>query len=73
VRLFLNAPRELAEAPIKGYYRYVVSPRAVRDTDVGATFARLPEEALLTLHLHTPHAWLTEVRARAVWSVVCAR
>ena len=105
MRLYINLPSfELKEAPIKAYYRYVMSPQpkfdesgryvyfslltveatmfisviderlvcthslcghvvALRYRRVdtpSAVFKQLPEDTLMTLHLKTPHAWLTE-------------
>ena len=63
VRLYLNPKDRLQELPIKRFYRYVVDSKPTFNHDgslqsLGATFTGVPQEALLTLKMDVPPAWL---------------
>eukprot|EP00850_Spirogloea_muscicola_P001842 SM000007S20802 [mRNA] locus=s7:271985:281468:- [translate_table: standard] len=66
LRVVLNPSANLADMPLKNFYRAAVpskvEPWADGMLDLGTqvTFARLPQSRLLTLNVHTPEAWLVE-------------
>eukprot|EP00850_Spirogloea_muscicola_P001151 SM000004S15021 [mRNA] locus=s4:854375:863925:+ [translate_table: standard] len=66
LRVVLNPSANLADVPLKNFYRAAVpskvEPWADGMLDLGTqvTFARLPQSRLLTLNVHTPEAWLVE-------------
>ncbi|QSZ31337.1 hypothetical protein DSL72_000900 [Monilinia vaccinii-corymbosi] len=63
VKLFLNPKERLEELPVKRFYRYVLEPKPTFDGEgalvaPGASFTGVPQEALLTVKLDIPPAWL---------------
>jgi UDP-glucose:glycoprotein glucosyltransferase len=63
VRIFLNPKERLQELPVKRFYRYVLDSKPKFDevgsvTSLGASFTGVPQEALLTIGLDIPPAWL---------------
>lgn len=63
VKLFLNPKGQLQELPVKRFYRYVLGSRPTFDDSgalqsLGASFTGVPQEALLTVGMDTPPAWL---------------
>ncbi|KAG9230510.1 UDP-glucose:glycoprotein glucosyltransferase-domain-containing protein [Amylocarpus encephaloides] len=63
VRLFLNPKERLQELPVKRFYRYVIDSKPNFNIDgslqsLGASFKGVPQEALLTLSMDVPPAWL---------------
>uniref|UniRef100_A0A2D0TCJ7 UGGT n=1 Tax=Talaromyces thermophilus TaxID=28565 RepID=A0A2D0TCJ7_TALTH len=63
VKIFLTPVRILQELPIKRFYRHVLEPEPSFDEHgalnrPGASFSRLPEDALLTLGMDVPPSWL---------------
>ncbi|KAI9032274.1 hypothetical protein DFJ74DRAFT_640813 [Hyaloraphidium curvatum] len=53
----LNPTRDLKDLPIKRFYRFV-APKDLNPQAATATFAKLPEDTLLSLDLDVPNAWL---------------
>ncbi|OAA73742.1 UDP-glucose:Glycoprotein Glucosyltransferase [Cordyceps fumosorosea ARSEF 2679] len=67
LKLFLNPKEKLEELPIKRFFRYVLEPKPSFDEDGAiqggqATFNGLPSEALLTLGMIVPPAWLVAAK-----------
>ncbi|KAF4121615.1 hypothetical protein GMORB2_2023 [Geosmithia morbida] len=63
VKLFLNPKENIAELPVKRFFRYILqsAPSFNEDGSLktpNATFKGLPSEALLTAAMHVPPAWL---------------
>lgn len=63
VRIFLNPKDGLTELPVKRFYRYVLASQPTFDdygalVQPGASFHGVPQEALLTVGLDIPPAWL---------------
>ncbi|RAL62043.1 hypothetical protein DID88_002530 [Monilinia fructigena] len=63
VKLFLNPKERLQELPVKRFYRYVLESKPNFDGEgalvaPGASFTGVPQEALLTVKLDIPPAWL---------------
>jgi UDP-glucose:glycoprotein glucosyltransferase len=63
LKLFLNPKGSLQELPVKRFYRYVLNSKPTFDESgslesIGASFTGVPQEALLTVGLDTPPAWL---------------
>jgi UDP-glucose:glycoprotein glucosyltransferase len=61
--LFLNPRERLEEIPIKRFYRHVLSPKPVFESDgslkgLSAHFAGLPADALLNMGMDLPPSWL---------------
>ncbi|SPO05094.1 related to KRE5 - killer toxin-resistance protein [Cephalotrichum gorgonifer] len=70
VKLFLNPSERIQELPIKRFYRYVFASEpsfddAGRVQALSATFKGLPSEALLTLGMDVPPAWLVTAKDSA--------
>lgn len=70
IKLFLNPSERLQELPIKRFYRYALAPEPAFDDEgsvqaLGATFKGLPSEALLTLGMDVPPAWLVAAKNSA--------
>lgn len=70
IRLFLNPSERMQELPIKRFYRYVLASEPTFDEAgtaqaLGATFKGLPSEALLTLGMDVPPAWLVTAKDSA--------
>ncbi|PKS10878.1 hypothetical protein jhhlp_002636 [Lomentospora prolificans] len=68
VKLFLNPDERLEELPIKRFYRYVLEAEPTFDEvgkvkPVGATFRGLPLDALLTVGMDVPPAWLVAAKS----------
>ena len=68
VRLALNPGRDLADLPLKGYYRFACPPLRggplVQAPPPAAHFTSLPAERTLTLGMDVPEPWLvTSLRA----------
>jgi UDP-glucose:glycoprotein glucosyltransferase len=66
-RIFLNPKERLQELPIKKFYRYVLGSKPTFDEagaleSLGASFTGVPQEALLTVGLDIPPAWLVAPR-----------
>lgn len=67
IKLFLNPSDRIQELPIKRFYRYVLASEPTFDEagsvqSLGATFKGLPSEALLTLGMDVPPAWLVTAK-----------
>lgn len=67
LKLFLNPMEKLEELPIKRFFRYVLESKPSFDQDGAikggqATFDGLPSEALLTLGMDVPPAWLVAAK-----------
>ncbi|KAH0624482.1 hypothetical protein JD844_031968 [Phrynosoma platyrhinos] len=66
LRLFMNCRLKLSEAPLKGFYRFVLEPELTAGTNnffplpPGANFFEMPDSPLLTLNMITPESWLVE-------------
>jgi UDP-glucose:glycoprotein glucosyltransferase len=63
VKLFLNPKERLQELPVKRFYRYVLDSKPTfAETGallpLGASFSGVPQEALLTVGMDVPPAWL---------------
>ncbi|KAG8424224.1 killer toxin resistant protein, variant 2 [Metarhizium acridum] len=63
VKLFLNPKVQVEELPVKRFYRYVVEPTPKFDENgsvkaLTATFSGLPLNALMTVGMDVPPAWL---------------
>lgn len=63
LKLYLNPKGRLQELPVKRFYRYVLGSKPTFDESgalqlVGASFTGVPQEALLTVGMDTPPAWL---------------
>jgi UDP-glucose:glycoprotein glucosyltransferase len=63
IKIFLNPKERLSELPVKRFYRYVLGSKPTFDDagaleNFGASFTGVPQEALLTVGLDTPPAWL---------------
>ncbi|KIN00887.1 glycosyltransferase family 24 protein [Oidiodendron maius Zn] len=63
LKLFLNPKGRLQELPVKRFYRYVLGSKPTFDESgdlqsLGASFTGVPQEALLTVGMDTPPAWL---------------
>lgn len=63
MRLYLNPRERLDELPVKRFYRHVLSSKPTFDENgalesQSAHFAGLPAEALLTMAMDVPPAWL---------------
>jgi UDP-glucose:glycoprotein glucosyltransferase len=63
LRIYLNPQENLSELPIKRFFRQVLRSEPLFD-DAGklagqsARFSGVPQEALLTVTMHTPPSWL---------------
>ncbi|OAQ96902.1 hypothetical protein LLEC1_00568 [Akanthomyces lecanii] len=67
LKLFLNPKEKLEELPIKRFFRYVLESKPSFDENGAirggqATFHGLPSEALLTLGMEVPPAWLVAAK-----------
>lgn len=67
LKLFLNPKEKLEELPIKRFFRHVLQAKPSFDEDgslrgAQATFSGLPSEALLTLGMDVPPAWLVAAK-----------
>jgi UDP-glucose:glycoprotein glucosyltransferase len=63
MKLYLNPKERLQELPIKRFYRYVIESKPTFSDDgslrsLNATFSGVPQEALLTVGMDVPPAWL---------------
>lgn len=63
MKIFLNPKERLSELPVKRFYRYVLGSKPTFDDtgaleNFGASFSGVPQEALLTVGLDIPPAWL---------------
>ncbi|KAM3072077.1 killer toxin resistant protein [Clarireedia jacksonii] len=63
LKMFLNPKDRLQELPIKRFYRYVLDSKPQFDdrgalVRPGASFTGIPQDALLTVKLDIPPAWL---------------
>jgi UDP-glucose:glycoprotein glucosyltransferase len=63
VKIWLNPKERLQELPVKRFYRYVLDSKPTFDDDgtlksLGASFGGVPQEALLTVGMDIPPAWL---------------
>ena len=63
MKLFLNPVERLEELPIKRFYRYVLSSQPSFDENgqldhASARFTGIPKDALLTMGMDVPPAWL---------------
>lgn len=63
MRVFINPKERLEELPVKRFYRYVLESKPSFDTNgarthIQAEFQGLPKNALLTIGLDMPPAWL---------------
>lgn len=63
LKLFLNPREKIEELPVKRFFRYVLDSEPSFDESgkvraVGANFKSLPSEALLTVGMNIPPAWL---------------
>ncbi|KAH8661541.1 UDP-glucose:glycoprotein glucosyltransferase-domain-containing protein [Tricladium varicosporioides] len=63
LKLFLNPKERIQELPVKRFYRYVIDSQPRFDSlgsleTVGASFNGVPQEALLTVGMDIPPAWL---------------
>ena len=68
IKLFLNPEERLEELPIKRFYRYVLDSEPTFDESgrvkpLDATFRGLPSEALLTVGMDVPPAWLVAAKS----------
>lgn len=70
LKIFLNPKDRLKELPVKRFYRYVLESEPLFD-DTGAikslhgSFTGIPQEALLTVGLDIPPAWLVTPKISA--------
>ena len=63
VKMYLNPKENLQELPVKRFYRYVLDSKPSFDDSgalqsLGASFNGVPQDALLTVGMDTPPAWL---------------
>jgi UDP-glucose:glycoprotein glucosyltransferase len=63
IKIFLNPKERLSELPVKRFYRYVLDSKPTFDDSgtlqaPGASFNGVPQEALLTVGMDVPPAWL---------------
>ena len=63
VKIWLNPKERLQELPVKRFYRYVLDSKPTFDDagnlkSLGASFSGVPQEALLTVGMDIPPAWL---------------
>ncbi|XP_061600047.1 UDP-glucose:glycoprotein glucosyltransferase 1 isoform X2 [Cololabis saira] len=71
LRVFMNCQSKLSDMPLKSFYRYVLEPEVVFQSDGSfsrgplAKFLDMPQSPLFTLNLNTPESWMVEsVRTR---------
>uniref|UniRef100_A0A8C7I8E1 UDP-glucose ceramide glucosyltransferase-like 1 n=1 Tax=Oncorhynchus kisutch TaxID=8019 RepID=A0A8C7I8E1_ONCKI len=71
LRVFMNCQSKLSDLPLKSFYRYVLEPEVLFQTDGSfspgplAKFLDMPQTPLFTLNLNTPESWMVEsVRTR---------
>ncbi|CAB1327916.1 unnamed protein product [Coregonus sp. 'balchen'] len=71
LRVFMNCQSKLSDLPLKSFYRYVLEPEVVFQTDGSfspgplAKFLDMPQTPLFTLNLNTPESWMVEsIRTR---------
>jgi hypothetical protein len=71
VHLMLTPESNVTSMPLRSYYAFALpSQAAMVDASEGlplhedpvAAFPRLPQHRLLTMHVHAPEPWLTEVK-----------
>ncbi|TQV98347.1 UDP-glucose:glycoprotein glucosyltransferase [Cordyceps javanica] len=67
LKLFLNPKEKLEELPIKRFFRYVLESKPSFNEDGAirggqAVFSGIPSEALLTLGMDVPPAWLVAAK-----------
>jgi UDP-glucose:glycoprotein glucosyltransferase len=63
MKLWLNPKERLQELPVKRFYRYVLDSKPTFDQvgslqSLSASFSGVPQEALLTVGMDVPPAWL---------------
>lgn len=68
LKMFLNPKELLQELPVKRFYRYVLDSKPTFNDDgalitPSASFTGVPQEALLTVKLDIPPAWLVAPKA----------
>lgn len=68
IKLFLNPDEKLEELPVKRFYRYVLDSGPTFDETgtvkpSGACFKGVPSDALLTLGMDVPPAWLVAAKS----------
>ncbi|CAI4213325.1 unnamed protein product [Parascedosporium putredinis] len=68
IKLFLNPDEKLEELPVKRFYRYVLESGPTFDETgtvkpSGACFKGVPSDALLTLGMDVPPAWLVAAKS----------
>lgn len=68
LRIILNPKQHITELPVKRFYRYVMESKPSFDEDgktkqLSAKFANLPSDALLTVGMDVPPAWLVAPKA----------
>uniref|UniRef100_A0A674F3N0 UDP-glucose ceramide glucosyltransferase-like 1 n=1 Tax=Salmo trutta TaxID=8032 RepID=A0A674F3N0_SALTR len=71
LRVFMNCQSKLSDLPLKSFYRYVLEPEVLFQTDGSfspgpmAKFLDMPQTPLFTLNLNTPESWMVEsIRTR---------
>lgn len=67
LKLFLNPKERLQELPVKRFYRYVLESKPSFNENgslrsLSATFTGVPQDALLTLGMDVPPAWLVSAK-----------
>ncbi|GJN71657.1 hypothetical protein PLICBS_005725 [Purpureocillium lilacinum] len=70
VKLILNPRDNIGELPVKRFFRFVMEPKPSFDASgnvagLRATFKSLPSEALLTVGMDVPPAWLVAPKESA--------
>ncbi|XP_008310365.1 UDP-glucose:glycoprotein glucosyltransferase 1 isoform X2 [Cynoglossus semilaevis] len=66
MRVFMNCQSKLSEIPLKSFYRYVLEPEVMFQSDGSyspgplAKFLDMPQSPLFTLNLNTPESWMVE-------------
>ncbi|KAL1021949.1 hypothetical protein UPYG_G00020290 [Umbra pygmaea] len=66
LRVFMNCQSKLSDLPLKSFYRYVLEPEVLFQTDGSfspgplAKFLDMPQTPLFTLNLNTPESWMVE-------------
>ncbi|XP_073899219.1 UDP-glucose:glycoprotein glucosyltransferase 2 isoform X3 [Castor canadensis] len=67
IKLFMNCRGKLSEAPLQSFYRFVLEPELMSETNNSpspgpvAKFLDIPESPLLTLNMITPEGWVVEI------------
>eukprot|EP01064_Diplonema_japonicum_P006715 TRINITY_DN14558_c0_g1_i1.p1 TRINITY_DN14558_c0_g1~~TRINITY_DN14558_c0_g1_i1.p1 ORF type:complete len:1459 (+),score=441.66 TRINITY_DN14558_c0_g1_i1:31-4407(+) len=67
ISVYLNPLQAMSEVPLRTFYRFVFEPKVKFDAEgavatPAATFARLPEQQVLTMAVHEPEPWIVTTK-----------